>query len=68
MLFYRGGKKGIYIEIDKTGELIMGVYEDAIPHIGEASFKIQHRKIFNSQEEALQRVQYALGADFFIEL
>jgi hypothetical protein len=40
ILMYRGGEKGRYIQIEKNGDTQLGTYEGAIPHIGEASFKV----------------------------
>lgn len=47
MLFYCGGA---------DGQLTMGRYEGAIPHIGEAMFKIEGRKNYIDQEDAFERL------------
>lgn len=67
-LFYRGGNNGLYIAIDRTGHLRLGDYEGAIPHIGEASFKITFQKQFDNREAAVKRILEAGGADFLLEI
>ena len=67
MLFYRGGERGIYIWIYRDGTLSCGTYEDAVPHIGEATFKQTYSKIFQSQAEAFARVQATLGPAFNVQ-
>ena len=37
-LYYFGGEDGIYIRIQPGGELSVGTYKGAFPHIGEALF------------------------------
>ncbi len=37
-LYYFGGEDGVYIRIEPNGELSIGTYEGALPHIGKALF------------------------------
>jgi len=37
-LYYFGGEDGVYIRVQPDGELSVGTYEGAFPHIGEAFF------------------------------
>lgn len=63
-LFYKGGESGRFIMISSSGYLQVGLYDWAIPHIGEAEFKTKASRTFASKDEALQFVISALGAGF----
>lgn len=69
MLLYLGGESGKFIWIHPDGKLEMGTYEDAIPHIGEACFKITSTEQYPTREAAHFHVyewggkQFALGTD-----
>jgi hypothetical protein len=56
-LIYKGGSRtGYYINlrrVDAGWGVEIGTYEDAIPHIGDASFSPQGRKPFTSAELAV---------------
>ena len=41
--FYKGGQAGAFISITADGIATIGLYEDAIPHIGEATFRDVHK-------------------------
>jgi hypothetical protein len=56
-LFYRGGVNGKFIEISRHGLLMLGEYEGAIPHIGDATFHVRFTKQFPLQVDALVRVK-----------
>lgn len=60
LLMYHGGEKGTYVEVDKT-TVTVGTYDGAIPHIGEAMFKVTGRKTFESESDAYQAVFNATG-------
>ena len=53
-LFHRGGKNGQFIEVYDGGLVVIGDYEGAYPHIGEAAFAPLYEKAFENSEEALQ--------------
>jgi hypothetical protein len=38
VFYYMGGEDGIYMAAGQDGTFVIGTYEGAIPHIGEASF------------------------------
>lgn len=67
-LFYKGGTTGSFIWITKTGYVMIGDYEDAIPHIGEAAFSTRWHKQFAGREEALAYVLERAGIPFLKEL
>jgi hypothetical protein len=67
-LFYKGGTNGQYVEITKEGLLTVGIYEGAIPHIGEAFFKRKAKKQYTNQSEALKAAIELGGMDFLIDL
>ena len=67
-LYYTGGKDGIYMRLSPDGKLMVGTYEDAIPHIGEAVFKrgAEHQYAdFNSAFEAACQLG---GKQFLVDL
>lgn len=64
-LYYIGGVDGCFMRIMPDGKLMVGTYEGAIPHIGEACFKIGFEKKYASKEEALQEA-YSLGGIKFL--
>lgn len=43
-LYYTGGESGLFINIEVEGNLKIGTYEEAIPHIGEAIFVLKAEK------------------------
>lgn len=68
-LFYRGGQDGHFIMITKEGEVSIGYYRDAIPHIGEARFDPRHsKKLAGTADDALVIVIERLGMGFLYEL
>jgi len=55
LLLYIGGEKGHYAHVylaNGKAALQVGQYEDAIPHIGDATFKIQGTKKFDTMDDA----------------
>lgn len=53
-LYYTGGETGIFMRITAEGNLMVGTYEGAIPHIGEACFTSEAERKFKDYKEALQ--------------
>lgn len=66
LLLYKGGMDGIFIEIQKDGLLLIGKYEGAIPHIGDAIFTTTAKKQFENQDKAIQRAVNVGGLDFLL--
>ncbi len=66
-LIYKGGEDGKFIEVHPDGKLFVGDYEGAAPHIGEAFFKVNFSKTFESQDAALKRIVEAGGMDFLLD-
>ena len=74
-LFYKGGEKGVYIDIDGTGSVEVGEYEGAYPHIGEAMFTPKHKNhpMYNGHpaknlNEAFTAITERLGIPFLIDM
>jgi hypothetical protein len=68
-LFYKGGVDGIFIEVQRGGSVLIGEYEGAIPHIGEALFKVEHmQKVADTVSAALVHTLERLGLTFLMEL
>lgn len=63
-LFYRGGESGRFIMISSSGYLQVGLYDWAIPHIGEAVFSTKADRKYRNADEALQVVFDVLGSAF----
>jgi hypothetical protein len=59
-LLYKGGHDGVYVKIDKNGEIVCGYYEGAYPHIGEAIFFPKFKKQFDNQQVAVEYVAKGL--------
>lgn len=53
LLIHIGGESGKFAAV--RGNLVeVGSFSDAIPNIGEASFKVEGKKEFNSNSEAIR--------------
>ena len=63
-LFYIGGRDGAYVCVGADGLTTGGVYEGALPHIGEAGFREQHRRIFPDQRSAIESLAARFGETF----
>lgn len=61
-LFHRGGTNGQYIVVE-DGEITIGWYAGAIPHIGEAEFMREYSNEFENNLEAFKILQTKLGVD-----
>jgi hypothetical protein len=59
-LFYKGGEDGVFVQVDATGKIERGTYEGALPHIGEAGFKIESEKQHCDQKTALRNLYQAV--------
>ena len=67
-LYYTGGESGIYIRITETGQLTVGTYEGAIPHIGEACFQKKAEHAFKNFNEGFQYACQLGGIKFLADL
>ncbi len=65
-LYYFGGEDGVYIRIKPEGELSVGTYEGAFPHIGEAAFTRKAVMDCGSFDHAFQRA-IELGGQQFLQ-
>lgn len=68
ILYYTGGESGIFINIEVEGNLKIGTYEEAIPHIGEAIFVVKAEKKYNNFDEAFQTACQFLGKKFLADM
>lgn len=66
--YYTGGEDGIYIKIHKDGRLEAGSYEDAFPHIGEASFTVRVDRQCKDYSEAFKVAMEAGGKQFLVDM
>ena len=67
-MYYTGGEDGVYMRIQNDGQLEAGNYEDAFPHIGEATFKPVVTKQFDSFSKAYTAAMEAGGKRFMIDM
>ena len=68
LFYYTGGEDGIYMEISEDGRLAMGIYEGAIPHIGEAFFSQKAEKQCADKNAAFQLACQYGGKKFMMDL
>lgn len=66
--YYIGGEDGQYIQAHKDGRLEVGTYEDAFPHIGEASFHIAATKHCKDFNEAFETAIKVGGKKFLVDM
>lgn len=66
--YYQGGEDGIYIKIHKDGLVEAGTYEDAFPHIGEASFTVKAERQCKDYNEAFAAAMEAGGKQFLLDM
>ena len=59
--------RGLYFNVSSTGELRTGNFEGAVPHIGEASFRVFWSKKFADQNEAITKMIERIGARFVLD-
>ena len=67
-LYYLGGEDGVYIRIQPEGELSVGTYEGALPHIGEAIFTRKAVMDCGSFDQAFQKAVELGGARFLLDM
>ena len=65
-LYYFGGEDGVYIRVQSDGELSVGTYEGAFPHIGEALFTRKAVLACDGFDQALQKAM-ELGGQKFLQ-
>ena len=67
-LYYMGGESGAFMRIIAEGNLTVGTYEGAFPHIGEACFinKAEHK--FKDFNEGFQYACQLGGIKFLADL
>ena len=67
-LYYLGGQDGYFMRVTPEGKLSIGIYEGALPHIGEACFTAKAEKECGSPEEAFQAACKFGGIKFLVDL
>lgn len=67
LLAYKGGTDGHFFEVTRDGTVRIGSYEGAIPHIGEAAFKVMHTYKCKDWNDACSRFFSAMGLQWLIE-
>lgn len=71
LLVYKGGAGGHYFQIvrgvDGTAELTIGTYAGALPHIGEAAFRVLGRKPFRTFAAAEHFMMSRGGISFLLD-
>lgn len=67
-LYYIGGEDGQFIQIDKDGRLAAGTYEGAVPHIGDAMFKVAVEKKYPDFNAAFTAALAAGGKKFLADM
>lgn len=68
-LFHYGKPDGVYVMIEETGEASFGYFEDALPHIGEATFtELRRAKLGKSLASALPEALKRLELPFLLSL
>lgn len=64
LLLYIGGENGKFLRFDNAKTLEIGSYEGAVPHIGEATFRVDGRMKFRSRILAVFRATEIAGMAF----
>lgn len=70
LLVYKGGTSGHYFNIlcgADGAELTIGTYTDAVPHIGEAAFRVLGRKSFRTFAAAEHFMMTRGGISFLLD-
>ena len=67
-LYYFGGEDGVYIRVQSDGELSVGTYEGAFPHIGEALFTRKAVLACDGFDQALQKAMELGGQQFLQDM
>ncbi|MFA5416901.1 MAG: hypothetical protein WC341_00445 [Bacteroidales bacterium] len=66
LLTFKGGENGHYLLIDNEGLMMVGTYEGATPHIGEASFKITAKHQCLDFNDAIKKLLTEAGFQFLV--
>ena len=67
-LYYFGGEDGVYIRIQPEGELSVGTYEGAFPHIGKALFTRKVVMDCGDFDQAFQKAVELVGQKFLQDM
>ncbi len=67
-LFYIGGETGHYMRISPDGNLEIGAYEGALPHIGEATFKPKAKHKYDNINDAFKTACSIGGREFMTDM
>ena len=67
-LYYLGGEDGVYMRLQPDGELSVGTYEGAFPHIGEACFTRKAAFACGTFDKALQKAIELGGRQFLRDM
>ncbi len=67
-LFYIGGETGHYMRISPDGNLEIGAYEGALPHIGEATFKPKAKHKYDNINDAFKTACSIGGKQFVTDM
>jgi hypothetical protein len=67
-MYYTGGEDGSYMKITSDGVLELGIYEGALPHIGEAFFTVKLQKRYSDFNDAFQIAGQIGGKKFLMDL
>ena len=60
--------KGIYVLITGEGTLSTGAFEDALPHMGDATYQVKKFSKFRNKDEAFSYAYQKLGLKFLVKL
>lgn len=66
LLMHIGGTDGQFVRVDQAGNVEVGTFEGAIPHIGEAAFTIVGKHKFTDFNVAVTRLVERMGADMLM--
>lgn len=67
-LYYTGGEDGCYMRLAPNGKLMVGTYEGAFPHIGEAMFNCKAEHQYPDFNAAFEAACQLGGKQFLIDL
>lgn len=68
LLLFIGGESGKFLRFSNWDTLEIGSYEGAVPHIGEAVFRMEERMTFDSSVLAVLSATEIAGQAFLIAL
>lgn len=67
-MYYIGGESGYFMRVSLGGLLTVGTYEGAVPHIGEALFKVSTSKQYNNFFKAFTSAIEVGGKKFLMDM